>query len=68
METAVVCGYDAEDVLQEKTRTIDDHSGIWALVELWFSQEPPITSVTVTCYNSSDAEIHAFTITPVPVT
>lgn len=65
METAVVSGYNAEDVLQEKTRTIDDHAGIWGLIELWFNQEPLIGTVKVSCYNSADVLLHEYLVSPI---
>lgn len=65
METALVCGYDADSVLQEKTRTIDDHLSIWGLIELWFSQAPTIASVHVSCYDSNDVLVHEYVVTAV---
>lgn len=65
METVLVSGFDADNALMEKTRTLDDHSGIWGVIELWFSQMPAPASIKIECFDSADSPLHSFTVTPV---
>ena len=63
MDTALITGYDADDVLLEKTRAMCDHTGIFGTIELWFNQEPKPTSIKVECFDTADTCIHSYLIT-----
>lgn len=63
METALLSGFKPDDELVEKTRTIDDHGGIWGIIELWFGQDNNLQQITVDCFDSADALLHQFVVT-----
>lgn len=63
MDTALVCGYDADSVLLEKTRAMCDHAGIFGIIELWFSEEPIPTTIIVQCFDTADTLTHEYQVT-----
>lgn len=65
MNTALIIGYDADDVILNKTRTNDDHDAIWGVVTLWMENED-IATVNVKRFDSSDILVQEYNVALVP--